>query len=184
MGKPGETHGPKPQDRVLGSGLGIQWAGRRCGRGAGRGLTHVQRRKSGSSTWSHRPSPSWQHSSARGLMGSPTARASTPRVSVGTRARLVLGSNHEPDGYKAKTWGTEDGSWGLTEQSHWFLGTVGRVPPWMGRYLCWPGGDPHEPLGPSPALGAPPEPLMHPGFGSAQAGGPRGLSAGIPAGDP
>lgn len=55
-----------------------------------RGLTHVQRRKSGSSTWSHRPSPSWQHSSARGLMGSPTARASTPSVSVGAKTGLAL----------------------------------------------------------------------------------------------
>lgn len=78
----------------------------------------MQRRKSGSSTWSHRPSPSWQHSSARGLMGSPTARASTPSVSVGTRTWLTLGCEDGSEVCEAKTWGTKDGSWGVIQESH------------------------------------------------------------------
>lgn len=40
MGKPGETRSPEPQDRVLGSGLGIQWAGRQEVRAGGRKGVH------------------------------------------------------------------------------------------------------------------------------------------------
>ena len=151
------------------------------------GLTHVQRRKSGSSTWSHRPSPTWQHSSARGLMGSPTARASTPRVSVRAKTWLALGSGTGPEECRAKTWGPKVAAGGNSE-----IPTTAR---YNGNAFfsekedtcgC-PGGDLCEhqvSISPSLALGTLPGPLLYPGSGSAQAEGPHGLSPRIPAGAP
>lgn len=180
----GEAHRPEPEDRVLSSGLRIRWAGRRRGAGAGWGLTHVQRRKSGSSTWSHRPSPSWQHSSARGLMGSPTARASTPSVSVGARAWLVLGCDMSQRGARPKPGGPKTvagGNSGIPLR----LESGGKSASFDQKIAVLPWGmDLHEHLSPYPALGTLPVPLTHPGSGSAQAGGPRGPSAGTPAGVP